>query len=346
MKLVSKIVFFFNIGLVLLTLLAYLSPFINPAEFWGLSFLGLAFPLFLLLNLFFIFYWLINNWKKSWLSIICLLIGAYYLTLTISFSNPETNEIESFSVASYNMNYAHGTYKKGTYRYDKEKTKEFADFIVNGIDADIFCGQESNQFIRTLVGKYYPHQHFIKEAGTTIYSIYPIVDRGNIDFGTITNSCVWADIVVQKDTFRVYSAHLQSNHISSEADKIVEEVGQKQEVSIINIRTILSKYKRYVGIRARQAIMIRDHMIASPHPVIFAGDINDPPVSYTHRILSKNKKDSFVEAGKGLGVTYAGNIPLLRIDNILLSDNVDVLSHQVIRKKFSDHYPVKVAITK
>lgn len=345
MKFFRKIVFYLNILLVSATLLAYLSPFINPADFWGLSFLGLVFPVLLFLNLVFIFYWLLYEWKKSWLSILCILLGAPYLLLTFSVSsNDIPDAARTFTVASFNMNYAHGTYIPGTYRYDKEKSREFASFIMDGLDADIFLGQESNQRIQKLIGKYYPYQHIVKSAGTTIYSRFPMIDKGQINFGTITNSCVWADIIIREDTVRVYSAHLQSNKISSDTDKLLEEAEQSQQVNMTGVRSIFGKYKRYVRIRANQAKMIRNHMNESPYPVILGIDLNDPPVSYTHRILSKGKKDTFVEAGNGLGTTYAGNIPMLRIDNIIVSDNFSVYQHRVIREKYSDHYPLKVLI--
>lgn len=344
MKLIRKIIFYANIALVLVTLLAYLSPYVNPASFWALSFLGLLFPLLLFLNFIFVFYWLITEWKKSLLSLLCLALGAHYFLLTFSYAGDQAMEGKTFSLASYNMNYAHGVYKEGTYRYDKVKSAEFANFIMKELDADILCGQESNQYIRDLIGKFYPYQHFIKTAGTTIYSRYPIIEKGQIEFGTITNSCVWADVVVHADTFRVYSAHLQSNKISSDAEKLMEEAERDQQVDFINVRTILSKYKNYVGIRAHQALKIHRHMNESPFPVLFAGDLNDPPVSYTHRIIAMDKKDAFVEAGKGLGITYAGKIPLLRIDNIIVSKEVGVQDLQTIRKGYSDHYPVRVVV--
>ena len=108
----------------------------------------------------------------------------------------------------------------------------------------------------------------------------------------------------------------------------------------------MAKYKRYVAKRSLQANMIRKHMNHSPYPVILAADINDPPVSYTHRILSMDHIDSFVAAGNGLGISYAGHIPLLRIDNVILSEDFKVLDHQVLRKKYSDHYPVRVVLNK
>ena len=340
MKAVHKIILYFNLILVGLTLLAYLSPFVNPSAFWLLSFFGLIVPLLLLINGVFVFYWMITRWRFAWVSLACLLLGAPYLSQILAFSSNSPGEDYDFSLATYNMNYAYGTYKKGTYRHDQQKTAAFESFIENELNADILCAQESNKYIRDLLVDFYPYRHVLENAGTSIYSKCPLVGKGQIDFGTKTNSCVWADLKIAADTVRVYSAHLQSNKISSEADQILHDAESKKHLNLINIRSIFSKYKHYVGIRSEQARQLKDHMVLSPYPVILAGDLNDPPVSYTHRILSRNKKDAFVEAGNGLGVSYAGNIPLLRIDNILLAERFEVLDYQTIRKKFSDHYPV------
>jgi endonuclease/exonuclease/phosphatase family metal-dependent hydrolase len=75
------------------------------------------------------------------------------------------------------------------------------------------------------------------------------------------------------------------------------------------------------AMRARQAEILREHIAASPHPVIVCGDFNDTPLSYSYRLMSKGLKDSFMEKGWGLGTTYAGALPALRIDYILCSQH-------------------------
>lgn len=47
--------------------------------------------------------------------------------------------------------------------------------------------------------------------GIAIFSTWPIIDQGTIQFpDELNNLCLWADIVVQADTIRVYTAHLAS----------------------------------------------------------------------------------------------------------------------------------------
>jgi len=335
--------FFFNGILAGITILSYLSPFADPLSFWFLSLFGLIFPFLLILNFLFILYWLLTRWKRAWLSVLVILLGSHYLSLTLSFSGSKNSE-EGFSVVSYNMHYGYNTIRQGSKRYDQDQALYFAGFVKKDLNADILCCQEINRHVKSWIETHYEYVYSPDDMGTSVFSQFPIIDTGKIDFGTRTNSCVWADIAIEEDTIRVYNVHLQSNSISRETDMIVEEAEKKKQVNIMNVRTIIGKYKRNAGVRSRQARLLRAHMDASPWPVILTGDLNDPPVSFAHRMLSRYRQDSFREAGNGFGQTYAGNLPLLRIDNVILDDVFEVLSHSVIRKKFSDHYPVKVLI--
>ena len=73
---------------------------------------------------------------------------------------------------------------------------------------------------------------------------------------------------------------------------------------------------------------------------IVTGDFNDTPMSYTYQQLQRGNKDSFIEAGKGMGGTYSGLWPFIRIDYVLLPEKCDALYHKVERKRYSDHYPI------
>ncbi|MGA0232338.1 MAG: endonuclease, partial [Saprospiraceae bacterium] len=71
MKWFIKFIFLINILLVSLTVLAYLSPFVNPNLTWFFSFFGLGFPILLILNLGFILLWLMLKPKYVLLSALC-----------------------------------------------------------------------------------------------------------------------------------------------------------------------------------------------------------------------------------------------------------------------------------
>jgi len=59
--------------------------------------------------------------------------------------------------------------------------------------------------------------------------------------------------------------------------------------------------------------------------------------------ISANKKDAFVEAGKGFGKTFDYPFPI-RIDFILTSQEIEVNQFKTFSEKFSDHFPILARI--
>jgi endonuclease/exonuclease/phosphatase (EEP) superfamily protein YafD len=81
-------------------------------------------------------------------------------------------------------------------------------------------------------------------------------------------------------------------------------------------------------------------MELSPYPVIVAGDFNDTPVSYTYRVMRRGLNDAFVEAGYGAGFTYRGKYPPNRIDYIIYGEGIECTDFDIVKVRYSDHYPV------
>jgi endonuclease/exonuclease/phosphatase family metal-dependent hydrolase len=181
--------------------------------------------------------------------------------------------------------------------------------------------------------------------GTAIYSKFPILDHGLIDFGTNTNSCLWADILINGRRTRIYSVHLQSNRISKDVNTLTDDDEEKSIEKLNVIKRMLVQYRRMSLRRARQAEMVSTHANGSEYPVIIAGDFNDTPFSYAYRQLSKKRKDSFLENGNGIGSTYVGALPGLRIDFILSDEKkFSFCNHKVLQTSFSDHNPVMTSM--
>ena len=319
---------------------------IDPTEFWPLSFFGLFYPVFLIANLFFVMYWLITKPAKSWISIITILVGWSYL---MSFANFNTSKINNskhvLNVMSYNIQNAGWAYSRDKAKR-KIRSKEFIEFINSHNDVDILCTQETGFFGREIIQKGFTdiYKHKLAKKGATIWSKYPIYDQGEVDFGTNTNSCVWADIVLAADTVRVYSVHLFSNNISKDASRVLDNGNLKEKKTWSGIRGILNKYKFANQKRSKHSQMVRNHVNNSPYPVILAGDFNDPPSSFTYNILVENMSDAFCEKGLGVSSTYAGRIPFLRIDYIMTDMSFDILGYERIKVGYSDHYPIRAAV--
>jgi endonuclease/exonuclease/phosphatase (EEP) superfamily protein YafD len=81
-------------------------------------------------------------------------------------------------------------------------------------------------------------------------------------------------------------------------------------------------------------------MNTSPYPIILCGDFNDTPTSFTYKQLSEGLNDSFANAGLGIGQTYNGKFPALRIDYILYSPELEIVNFKTSEVSLSDHYPI------
>jgi len=195
--------------------------------------------------------------------------------------------------------------------------------------------------IKGVSGKY-PDHHLleIKNKGVVIYSKYPIVDSGVVEFGTRTNSCIYADVKSPAGTVRIYNLHLQSNSISKDADEVLDNGELDDAKAWSSVVNILSKYRKATMKRSAQAAKVKIHAESSPHPVMIVGDVNDPPTSHCYSTLAEGMQDAFHCKGSGIGTTYGGSIPMLRIDYILADEDLEVLTYTCRKEQFSDHYPI------
>ena len=64
---------------------------------------------------------------------------------------------------------------------------------------------------------------------------------------------------------------------------------------------------------------------------LYAGDFNNTSYSWVYNQISKDKKDTFIEAGKGFGKTFNYWFPM-RIDFILTDKNAIETNLQPIQK--------------
>ncbi|MBR9921988.1 MAG: endonuclease/exonuclease/phosphatase family protein [Bacteroidetes bacterium] len=332
-----------NIILIGLTLLAYLSPFVAPYTFWPISLLGLTYPWLLLFNLLFVLGWIAVRNRYFLMSLGCIFAGYNHLTnfVGIELSNPEVAG-NSIRVMSYNVYDLRNLEKSDNGRKGAGDYLPFGEFLDAAGPLDILCVQECGVQNTNTIAEMHemPHQFHYSGRGTAIISRHPIRNKGQIEFEKTNNSCVWADIDIDGKTYRVYSLHLQSNFISSEASQLAKEGDLQERETWVGIKGILGKYRHFAAKRVTQAERVASHIKGSPHPVILCGDFNDTPLSKAYRVLSENMVDGFQQKGHGIGTTYGGLIPSLRIDYILNDPRLEVLEYRTFRQPFSDHYPV------
>lgn len=340
MGLLKKILILANVGLVVALLLAYLSPTTNPNENGMYALFGIFYPALLLANLGLMVLWIFVDYRFLFLSLIAILFGWSHLTGFVNVSGKSTQEAD-LRIMSYNL--GSGFYIRDRDKATQEaKTQQFVDYLATIDEPDIICVQEFNPYLRQIFVERFARYavHEVPHKGAMIFSKYPVVRGGNIEFGTRTNSCVYADIAKGTDTIRVYNMHLQSNSISRDADDVLENADLKAPKTWKSIKGILSKYTEASKVRAIQARRVKQHSLSSPYPVVLCGDTNDPPTSYTYGTLAAGLTDAFTAKGSGIGTTYGGSIPMLRIDYILADPSIDVTAYQCRKEAFSDHYPI------
>ncbi len=345
MKFFLKLLIYSNIFIGVLTLFAYLSSALDSQLIWLFSIPGLFYPILFLLNIAFIVLWLLIKPKYAFISIFIILLGYNHIGTFINFNKTEVGQkAGEIEIVSFNVQNAYYAYHKAkTSR--KKRSKVLREYLKNFQNAEILCFQECAPFSEDIIDLAFKnHSKYKPVTGPLILSKSEIIDKGLIDFKTRTNACIWVDVVINFDTIRVYNAHLQSNRITREAKKVMSDGNFQDKETWGGIYDIFSNYKRYNQIRAKQIKMIKKHMEKCPYPIILCGDFNDTPQSYIYRLATEDLNDSFREKGSGIGTTFAGALPLLRIDYIMASEDFQFLNHEVHKEGFSDHYLISATL--
>ncbi len=354
--------FLINIVLVLFLLLSYLAVYISPAKVWFLALIGLAFPYLALLNILFLFSWLLRGRKEVLLSLCALLLGwNHHVSIlqipvkkALDFSlSEEEQKAAKIKILTYNCR----SFNVFEWNKNKATRDQIIDFIKKE-KPDIICFQEyfvevekkdkkRKIFDPEKLLSQWPNHYFSLSKipngrfGVAIFSRFPIVHSGAFKFKKSENLTIFADLKIGNDTIRLYNNHLQSYRFDKNDYALVDSFNNgTREQHVNGVMRIGSRLKQAFIQRSIQTDTVAAHAAKSPYPIIICGDFNDTPNSYTYQRMKGNCKDAFMEAGWGISNTYAGNFPSFRIDYILYSPIFKAINYQSPRVKYSDHYPV------
>ncbi|WP_179319525.1 endonuclease/exonuclease/phosphatase family protein [Winogradskyella helgolandensis] len=335
LKLGSKIIFVINSLVAFLLLTSYILPYIPPRSFASLSVLSLGVPLLILFNVAFLIYWLIRVKKQMLLSLVVLLLGWNYINSMYKFSSSEDVKDDSdFSVMSFNVR----LFNKYDWLKDKTVKDSILDFI-NKEQPDVLCLQEYPRSEQVKLNGYNNFNATYNKGirgGQAIYSKFPIVNSGSLEFPNTHNNAIFVDIVKQKDTIRVYTLHLQSSGIETDVEKL------KNETSSHLFEQVGSTFKAQQG----QVELFLAHKSKSNYKTIVTGDFNNTAYSYIYRMVKGDDlKDTFEDAGDGFGRTFDFKFFPMRIDFILADEDFVVNSFKTFDVKLSDHYPIKTTLS-
>ncbi len=293
-------------------------------------------PLLVFFNLLFLTYWLLKRKRQLWLSAFVLVLGFFCLGNFFRFKLAEEEVKEGdLGIMSYNV--------RGFNKYDllNDPTAEgrIMEFISSEAP-DILCIQEFSRIKDRQLKKMYPfkfitvHKSGEKRSIQAIYSKYSMINSGSLDFPDSGNNAIFADIVVNKDTLRIYNLHLESHKIIPSVSRLSNEPKGR----------LLKRLGRSFAKQGTQAQMVREHMEATSYRKIVCGDFNNTQFSNVYKVIKGDMNDSFSEQGIGYGRTFNFRYYPVRIDFILVDGAFEITAHKNFDIKLSDHFPVMASI--
>lgn len=309
--------------------LSCLTPFVPVERFPILSFLGLTVPFLFIGNMLCGLLALFLGNRIWWVSLTALLLGFGLYGTFYRFGKEqeppkgEVLEVMSFNTCSFN---SYGwldapDVDKKILRFVKEQ------------DPDIVCFQEFSRIYHRQL-KQYPYRYETPYKSTktiqAIFSKYPIVGQGSLEFPDTGNNALYADIRYQQDTIRVYNLHLQSYQV----------VPSRRLLRRATSGGLYRRMSEAFTLQEQQAGIFNRHKETSPFPAIVCGDLNNTPYSRAYRMVRGDMQDSFDALGNGFGTTYKLKFLPLRIDVILSDPAFTVVAHRNFDVLLSDHFPL------
>jgi vancomycin resistance protein VanJ len=191
----------------------------------------------------------------------------------------------------------------------------------------------------------YPYQsQLIDELRLAMYegsnitlSRYPLVESEKIELGLITLPVIYRDVIdFDGQRIALYNIHLMT-----------PIGGTRANISDNYFAKVALGYDD--SARNRQIEVLLDYLANEPYPYIAAGDFNTSDLSMTYTTLTARMRDSFGEAGIGLGHTWpAGEAlalpsflpPLVRMDYIWHSAGLQTVRAWQGAFVGGDHLPV------
>lgn len=268
------------------------------------------------------------------LSLLVLVLGWSYLSSMYKFSSSKQVEnTNNISVMSYNVRLFN------IFEWLPSKTvKEDITTFIKKEQPDILCLQEYRTKDPIELDGYYGYNTRFNNAvkrGQALFSKFPIVNSGSLEFSNTSNNVIFVDVVKAKDTIRIYNVHLQSSGVNTDVDKL------KNESSGQLFQQVSKTFKA----QQTQVELFLQHKSKCPYKTIITGDFNNTAYSYIYKeIKGDDLLDTFEEAGNGFGKTYDFKFFPLRIDFILVDKRFTVNGFRTFEEKLSDHYPIKASI--
>ena len=337
------------VGLVAMAI-SVLNAYVNPNRFLWTTLFGIAFWEILIYNVVILILLLMMKSRKAWISVLALIVAIPGFSKSYSMGKTVESD-SSIRVLSYNVhNFKHidgGTGQEAFANQVMDMVREqnpdilccqeFAGFksgVTRQKCIDIFAEEAGFQYVY-----YNRHNNY---AGNVIFSKYPIEKVSEVsDFAKENTYGVMVSVDAgDKGQFHVANVHLLSYMITDREIESLTTPQERQEYEALG-KTLVHKLNFAFQCRSEELQKVIAGLEPIEGPIIICGDFNEPPLSYNYRQMQKaGFFDTFTKAGRGIKPTYAGKLPLLRIDYIWANDGVMPLNFKRHRWKASDHYPI------
>lgn len=280
--------------------LSWRASFVSPEQggFWAT--IALLMPVVLLANLAALVWWLIRRrWVVALMPLAALLLNMGYVSSMIQLPDFNVSDgSHDIRIATLNVN---GFRQLGP----KSITAAAVAEMMRHEQVDVLCLQEfldDSRFTADSIGELFSRRmpYFVSEGNGAVASRYPILDCKYVRFPDTSNDYLRADLLVEGDTVRIFSVHLQTSGIAQLRRRFQKDYNREAPVD-----SMLGAVDRNSRIRAAQVREIRAETDASPYPVILAGDFNDTPSSYTYREMKGALTDGFRRCGNGTAARSA-----------------------------------------
>lgn len=357
-KISKRIFIAINLLVALCFITTCLQPFLDPSRFWFLGFFSLAFPYCFIILIVFIFFWLAAKIQYTLISIIAMVIAWKQIDVLFNVKQHPLQDQKGpgqLRIMSWNVQSLRGSQNdiKAQQRNAMKILK-----LVEETNPDIVCIQEFGQYdsstrdrnyTKLLIAQGYEHYILSRDYvrtktrysnGVAIFSKFPFIRAEKVPFTSNPESILYADMVFNHDTIRVFTTHLESYKFSGNDYRDIQKIKNTDDSLYEASLNIYSKMKRAYRTRARQADQIEPLIDQSPYPELLACDMNDVPTSYAYWKLKGDRNDAFAEKGFGVGRTFLTIAPTLRIDYIIADKRFDVTQFNIIQKRYSDHFPI------
>jgi endonuclease/exonuclease/phosphatase family metal-dependent hydrolase len=357
----------FLLGYIIATVLflvASLTTYVNPANWWHVGFVGLMFPYLLLVLIVLTIICVFFRPKFALIGILAILLS--YKNISSLFAIAPAKEFvmmkESKHVRVMTWNVRRFTpYYSDFFDPEDNNLNAIVEEVEN-YDPDIICFQEFYTSVRKsrnlelfqkMGYKYYAFAllkspNSSSNSGTIIFSRYPILKSYIYDMpreiSTHAEDPVAADILIGGDTIRVATFHMQSYGFLNRDYQDLYRIKSQADTGLKASRNIYRKMRYAFTLRGMQADVLHEKMSSSPYPVVLCGDLNDVPSSYSYVTIRGEFKDAFLEKGSGLGKTFMSGrsrflswLPTLRIDYIFVDPGLEVMQYRQVTRQLSDH---------